>query len=120
MRVRHDKQKFSVAALLLCLVAGFAVSPPEYLHTKTPQRGRISRAAALDDHDPDHSLDAPSLSGDLAGPSMQDMPFGISVLPEGYFFSRPEGPPGPLPVAAAVQAFNFSLPIRSGRAPPAV
>jgi hypothetical protein len=119
MRVRHDKQRFSVAAVLLCLVAGFAVSPPEYLRTNVSQRTRACRTVRLDDHDLDHALDVASLSSDLSGIPIEDLPFGVAVLPVVRSFSRPEWPPGILSAAPAVHIFNPSLQIRSGRPPPA-
>jgi hypothetical protein len=64
MRVTRDRQKFSVAALLLCLIAAFAISPPDYFRTQN--RSRASRTLRLDDHDHDYALDTEALSSDLS------------------------------------------------------
>ena len=62
MTIRSDWRKFSVATLLLCLLAAFAVSPPEYVRAAS---GKRTRAVRLDDHDQDHAIGAADLAHDL-------------------------------------------------------
>jgi hypothetical protein len=58
MRVHREQNKFTIAALLVCLLTAVALSAPEGLHV----RSRTSRAARATDHDHDHSLEAASFA----------------------------------------------------------
>ena len=84
MRVRNDWRQFSVATLLLCLFAAFAISPPEYHRSGSGNRTRTARAARLDDHDTDHALGATDLSYDLDSSDRgDDRPAFQTMLPPG-------------------------------------
>jgi len=119
MRVRNDKPRFSVAALLLCLFAAFAISPPDYFRAGTSSRSRASRTVRLDDHDLDHSLDIASISADLAGMPLHDQPFGYAILPSRAVLSGSGGPPGIVPAARESRSFEFPRLFRFSRPPPA-
>jgi hypothetical protein len=120
MRVRNDWQRFSIATLLLFLVSGFAISPPEYHRSPSANsRSRVARAVRLDDHDLEHTLAAPELASDL----------GTSDRGDGSPAFEALFPPGPgsrviLPFAGYVLPDTFSSASHpsfskySGRAPP--
>lgn len=119
MRVRNDWRRLSVATLLLCLFAAFAVSPPEYHRPNSGNRPRTSRAARAGDCDKDHSLGAVDLSYDLDSADRgNNRPLFESLLPPGALQRVV------LPSAGRVNLFSPRLlaaalsPLNSGRSPP--
>lgn len=117
MGVTRNRREMSVAVLLLCLLAAFAISPPDCVRSQ--QRSRASRTVRLDDHDLDHALDAESLSSDLS-----DRRPGAG--PDIAAAALPQAPPGPAfaPFGLVVVP-SFSIPAPQllssvqDRAPPA-
>lgn len=117
MRIRDDKQRFSVATLLLCLLAAFAVSPPEACNrTQGGRSTRTVRAVRLDDHDHDHALEAGNLSFDLNSVQANDRPLPF-LLPHLEQHSTFAFVGIVAPVVRTVAACRFAAPSR-GRAPP--
>ena len=118
MRVRSDWRRFSVATLLLCLLAALAVSAPEYARRTSSQRQRTNRAVRLDDHDADHALAAVDLQADLKPGNPGDGPDFEACLPSGVLTrgtpptTRAVTPPGR--IASSV----FLLACIPSRAPP--
>ena len=120
MRVRRDKQRFSVASLLLCLIAAFAVSPPEAVYrTQSGNRHRTARTVRLDDHDHDHSLEALQTGLDFMASSVGDGDPAVAVLPSKMRIVGNGGPPGELLLSPESHPVSAVVSLLRGRAPPA-
>ena len=120
MRVGRDKQRLSVASLLLCLIAAFAISPPEaFYRTNSGNRHRTARTVRLDDHDHDHSLEALQTSLDFMASSLGDGDAPVAVLPSRIGIPANGGPPGDLLLAPAQEPVTSVIALLRGRSPPA-
>ena len=120
MRVGRDKQRISVASLLLCLLAAFAISPPEaFYRTQSGNRNRTARTVRLDDHDHDHSLEALRTGLDFLASSVGDGGTPVAVLPSSIGIPANGGPPGQLPLAPAQDPVTSVVSLLRGRSPPA-
>ena len=120
MRVRRDRQRFSVASVLLCLIAAFAISPPEaFYRTQSGNRHRPARTVRLDDHDHDHSLEAVQFSFDQGWSSYCDGDPAHAVLPVRHVVAGSGGPPGELLVSPASDPLSAVVSLFRGRSPPA-
>jgi hypothetical protein len=121
MRVRKDRQKFSVASLLLCLVVAFAVSPPEsFCRTAAGQRNRLARTVRLDDHDHDHVVEASHTTFEAGDSNDGGNGLHFAILPARQLISFAGGPPGEVLVDPASRPFTPVVARLRGRSPPAV
>ena len=120
MRVRRDKTKFSVASLLLCLLAAFAISSPEAVcrTNQAGNRNRTARTVRFDDHDHDHSLEALQTGLDFMASSVGDGGTTAAILPSSTVFPGNGGPPGDLLLSPKSQPATAVISILRGRAPP--
>jgi hypothetical protein len=121
MRVRDDWKRFSVATLLLCLFAAFAISPPEYHRCGSSNRTRTARAARLDDHDHDHALGATDLSYDIDSSDRgDDRPAFETLLPPGGFAPVALAYAGAVVTPAKQFPSSVDFLFQPGRGPPSL
>ena len=118
--MRDDWKRFSLATLLLCLVAGFAISPPEYhLRPSAGKRVRNARAPRLDDHEHDHALAIADHGFDASGSHSGDNPTFQSLLPPGVLtWPTALVPFGKVLAPSFVLPSETSASLSSGRSPP--
>src|SRR5436190_2438079 len=82
----HTNRQISVAAVLLVLLAAFAVDPPEHRCRTQSTRNRQARTVRLDDHDGDHNRWHSHGFDNTGGENQADIPVilrtaGVSVQP---------------------------------------
>src|SRR5215213_6620086 len=105
--IRTDRQ-FTVASVLLVLLAAFAFNPPEHRCRTQSTRNRQARTVRMDDHDGDHNrwhshgFDNTGRESDKQGdsPDLITGPPGISTVPR------------PLMVVGFVSVFGLNCPAR--------